>query len=1145
MLRKFHLQNNIVFGLVPFIKPRRIYVDPSLPSSSYTPFVSFLDAFAPGTVGEINHSKVFFNAMGQCMVAHAQLCACLEHWAIIPALGIPSDFARVLDGYTCEGESCQILIHVVTRASGELDWFLVDVVPNANSKGAGSGIHKFKTAESLVSLLRCSEADRMVLTDRDARRRHAVTCGDGAYVGHHSIHLMREWQRQVPGARSSAVSGSAKSAAGSGGNVPRASASTVDGAGASVSAGGSGASTSDGCSSPFFLEASCEFHILQRIGKFADSKFLGARKFDKLLRDLESEFIHASYLYIRGAALQLSLSDRKLLAPRSDGFKVTVYSKNLHIRFIYNHQILHIALAAKLHVLYHNARIEAWARYERRLIKFQAGELEKQPSKPGPNVGRGVKRCRQVRALGRALLDPHSLIFGIGRGDLRNLFLAGYATLTQNYKISALVKTKAQHDFCAAMSNSVRNINSLCNYLRIVGGVACCGGGSAKGSARSAEGSANGVLTLRLIVKVIVGHCIWRIMPNVTKILPDLLFPRDGVHRFLKVPCRVEDSPFMEARPKKKGPAQDAHDQASHWRARPQYYMHSVEQALQQLARWLRMELIYFKKEIIFWDGETSETGAQADEVALESDSSDSSSDSGSDSSSSTESDGDDSGHAPGPGRGPGADAIHVAARVQGAGGSAVGSEEVGSAVGLEQVGSEESADGSASDDVEVDPADHDARVDPTCSAPPLESASIRHWSRLAQLGHVVVRARVNVQHVTRFPSVRRQMWECAAMTFHPDILVKQWSVQSLAEQGKQLQALRYVFDFWSPSLFHALEWEAAAFKFPPPEMFQEVSFDEFRDQYIRWRDIILPRVLKEADSAECWKVERVLVRIGQRTMPVGLERVEFCESSPLDRVWGGDQSLAFGSDSCLGREVYVSLKGPMGTNPDRPLGRSVGIIVGFEKHIVEGKLYKKFMTMEYLRVHESKIWHVLRMYHRLMMAGMSTEALAELVGSLLSIRVRTQNGHHRSLSHTIGSARLRCFGVYGDPGDIGFISRSLDIYFRGKPWHFGLKDRCRRERQPRCWLGPSVAVHNHRVQLMSHRRQFSWLPGSLTQAYQNFGRVDFRIGQDHTNFTTPRVGLMLKDSRSRIEMYAKLAKAARVYEPTMMDVRVVGGFGT
>ena len=79
----------------------------------------------------------------------------------------------------------------------------------------------------------------------------------------------------------------------------------------------------------------------------------------------------------------------------------------------------------------------------------------------------------------------------------------------------------------------------------------------------------------------------------------------------------------------------------------------------------------------------------------------------------------------------------------------------------------------------------------------------------------------------------------------------------------------------------------------------------------------------------------------------------------------------------------------------------------------------------------------------------------------------------------------------------------------------------------------------------MSHRRQFSWLPGSLTQAYHNFGRVDFRIGQDHTNFTTPRVGLMLKDSRSRIEMYAKLAKAARVYEPTMMDVRVVGGFGT
>ena len=86
-------------------------------------------------------------------------------------------------------------------------------------------------------------------------------------------------------------------------------------------------------------------------------------------------------------------------------------------------------------------------------------------------------------------------------------------------------------------------------------------------------------------------------MSNVTKILPDLLFPRNGVHKFLNVPCRIEDSPFMEPRPKKKGPAQDAYDQELRWRARPQYYMHAVEQALQRLARWLRMELIYFKED--------------------------------------------------------------------------------------------------------------------------------------------------------------------------------------------------------------------------------------------------------------------------------------------------------------------------------------------------------------------------------------------------------------------------------------------------------------------------------------------------------------------------------------------------------------------
>ena len=115
----------------------RVYIDPRLPISAFTPLVSFMDAQSPGCVGEVNHGDKFFSALGRCMVSHLQLCTALEHWATVPALGIPSDFARIIDGYTCEGEPCQVIVHIITRPSGDLEWLLVDVAPNAGAVSVG------------------------------------------------------------------------------------------------------------------------------------------------------------------------------------------------------------------------------------------------------------------------------------------------------------------------------------------------------------------------------------------------------------------------------------------------------------------------------------------------------------------------------------------------------------------------------------------------------------------------------------------------------------------------------------------------------------------------------------------------------------------------------------------------------------------------------------------------------------------------------------------------------------------------------------------------------------------------------------------------------------------------------------------------
>ena len=93
--------------------------------------------------------------------------------------------------------------------------------------------------------------------------------------------------------------------------------------------------------------------------------------------------------------------------------------------------------------------------------------------------------------------------------------------------------------------------------------------------------------------------------------------------------------------------------------------------------------------------------------------------------------------------------------------------------------------------------------------------------------------------------------------------------------------------------------------------------------------------------------------------------------------------------------------------------------------------------------------------------------------------------------------------------------------------------------------LGPSMALHNHRLKVVVARR-FSWLTGPLRDVAANCGRRNLSApGQDHTSLTTPRAGLVLQESKKSIEMLAKLAQASAAMEPANMDERLRGGFGS
>ena len=437
--------------------------------------------------------------------------------------------------------------------------------------------------------------------------------------------------------------------------------------------------------------------------------------------------------------------------------------------------------------------------------------------------------------------------------------------------------------------------------------------------------------------------------------------------------------------------------------------------------------------------------------------------------------------------------------------------------------------------------------LSPRVFAPIANNKSIHYWKRLGKVGHPLVFARVpGRKQRVRVVTARRAMWECAAMTFHPDVLVQKWNSLSRDLQNQQARALQVVFQFWGSAVFEVPRGDATTFKDPPPEMFEPMDFNRFRQQYEKLRDSFLPDLL-QGEGAQLWVVERALIQIHGRVAPVSIENVAFCNESSLEKVWNGaDFSIMFGRASAVGRQVWVSLRTPIAKIADRSAECIVGTVVGFEKYMPEPALYKLLMSRSYREeVSPAGLWGVLRMEHRLVMAGQTTEQLAESVGSYLTQRVKTQQGTHRALAHSIGGTRLQCFGIRGDRDDVGFVERCLNIYFRGKPWHFILERKAKERQAHMHMLGPSMALHNHRLKVVVARR-FSWLTGPLRDVAASCGRRNLITpGQDHASLSTPRAGLVLKESKGSIEMLAKLAQASDALEPARMDERLRGGFGS
>ena len=244
----------------------------------------------------------------------------------------------------------------------------------------------------------------------------------------------------------------------------------------------------------------------------------------------------------------------------------------------------------------------------------------------------------------------------------------------------------------------------------------------------------------------------------------------------------------------------------------------------------------------------------------------------------------------------------------------------------------------------------------------------------------------------------RRQLLACATNVFH---------VSELSQPKASVDAVReglHTLQKFVGSLVFGHDRKTCPYSEPPEELFTHPTDDELWDQYQRLKDLI--RKLRKdfpGRYARVSEVVEVLVKnragsvkkVGARDLNVQSLRREISDGHEYEYV----QSRKHGEVQVLQR------------------------ICKDMDHQMHGLL----MTLEYTAVSNMwHIWHILRMYHRATMWSMSSEAIAEHVGSLIRYTEKKHSACRAlDVPALVRAARLRAAGLRGDNSDAPFYHAS------------------------------------------------------------------------------------------------------------------------
>ena len=545
-----------------------------LPGDRWAEFLAWLRTKAsPGSVADINCSYHWLDEFGMslCQTVSSRTAGSLH--AVVPALGLPSDFVRVIDVVTVAGISTLPVVAIHTSHEGKLTYSLLGCPSVGGKLASGSSTDRkevFRThgASKLVELVHSCER-RMCVHRMDRVLRLAMTMADGAIQGPGSIQLE---------AHEAAVDRRER-----------------------------------------LHEGVCQFHRLDGAGNLTDSLFPATSAFDRFLRLVRQRFAFGTgALILRGVATKFR-SIAEDLQRQADGEAQAASGADVEGEHMKSHRLRRASEKHAAHAA--NMRKAGWTEYRRPLAPKDNGTrkvvwqsqsrrrlfdifalvywglrarmveaveqakftAERQGHRVTARIGERTAQMKLWRAMGRTLFDIRLFVFNLGRADFRSKHTTPIALVVEGTTYSAIETQVVCMEFSFAMfrsSGALLDIRAIITLLEAL----------LEPTAYARPNFQKS--TVWATAKTLFAHRAWRHFPGLTRHLPHILL--GGTMQGIDLHSGVFDEPKDAAAT---GASPTSHRQR--WLDNRKERFAHVLGAVDELVDWVKTERRHFIERVL------------------------------------------------------------------------------------------------------------------------------------------------------------------------------------------------------------------------------------------------------------------------------------------------------------------------------------------------------------------------------------------------------------------------------------------------------------------------------------------------------------------------------------------------------------------